>query len=117
MPVAVPIVATGPQAVERAGEGLVAVEGLRAGEAGELGRDVGQREGPGRAGGDRREVEDRPPGRIGVVRELEDRVGEEGRQAGRVPGRTVPAEEGRLVATQASQPGRGTSRIQAPSTQ
>ena len=30
--------------LELAGEGLVAVEGLRAGEAGELGRDVGQRE-------------------------------------------------------------------------
>ena len=67
VPGAVPIVATGPLRVELAGEGLVAVEGLRAREAGELGRDVGQREAAGGAGGDRGEVEDRPPGRVGVA--------------------------------------------------
>ena len=83
--------------LELAGEGLVAVEGLRAGEAGQLGRDVGQREGARRARGDRGQIEDRAPGRVGVVRELEHRVGEEGRQARRAPGAAVPGEEARLV--------------------
>ena len=83
--------------LELAREGLVAVEGLRAGEAGEFGRDVGQREGPRGARGDRGQVEDRASRRVGVVRELEDRVGEEGRQAGGVPGAAVPGEEARLV--------------------
>ena len=67
---------------ELAGEGLVAIEGLRAGgpgELGELGRDIRQRESADGAGGDRRQVEDGSAGRIPVMRELERRVGEEGR--------------------------------------
>jgi len=78
---------------EVAGEELVAVECLRAREAGELRGDIGQRKRSCGTGGDRREIEDGAPDRIGVVRQLEHRVGEEGRQASGYPVATSPGED------------------------
>ena len=104
--------------LELAGEGLVAVEGLRAGEAGELGRDVGQREAAGGARGDRGEVEDRAAA-SGSASCASSKTASE-KKAGRPAAlQALPSQARKLASstTQACQPGRGTSRIQAPSTQ
>ena len=97
MPGAVPIVATGPLASSSPAKVLSPSKVCAPERPASSVETSGSAKLRDRARGDRRQVEHRPPGRVGVVGELEHRVGEEGRQPGGDPGAAVPGEEARLV--------------------
>ena len=82
---------------QRAGEGLVAGEGLGAREDRQFGRRVRQRVAAGRAGADTGQREDRLLSRIGVVNKAEDRIRDVARLAHHLPGSAGPDEQQSLV--------------------